>query len=153
MNLRTLILIGLALGLSACSKQEPVTPEPADEMADEAAAEMASDWRDEALIEHMHRHADYVDDLNSALEMGDLAAARTPAYWLSQHDTVDGLPPELQPYADGMRAAAAEVGRGAAANRFDRFDRRRPIRPPAPGRRRPSRRIRKSRRGSARLDR
>jgi hypothetical protein len=114
MNLRTLILIGLVLGMSACSKQEPVTPEPADEvadeMADEAAAAMAIDWRNEALIEHMHRHADYVDDLNSALEMGDLAAARTPAYWLSQHETVDGLPPELQPYAEGMREAAAEVG-------------------------------------------
>lgn len=110
MKLRTLILVGLALGLSACSKQEPVAPEPANEMADEAAVAMDGDWRNESLIEHMHRHADYVDDMNLALEMGDLAAARTPAYWLSQHDIVEGLPPELGPYADSMREAAAAVG-------------------------------------------
>lgn len=110
MKLRTLILVGLALGLSACSKQEPDAPEPANEMADEAAVAMDGDWRNESLIEHMHRHADYVDDMNLALEMGDLAAARTPAYWLSQHDIVEGLPPELGPYADSMREAAAAVG-------------------------------------------
>jgi hypothetical protein len=110
MKTGTLLLVGLALGIAACSKNEPAAPEPADEMADEAAMEMAVDWRNEALIEHMHRHADYVDELNLALEEGDLAAARTPAYWLSQHDLVEGLPPELQIYADGMRAAAAAVG-------------------------------------------
>lgn len=111
MNLRTLMLISLVLGITACSKQEPAAPATAGEMADEMAAEaMVTDWRNDALIEHMHEHADYVDDLNLALEEGDLAAARTPAYWLSQHDMVDGLPPELQIYAEGMRAAAAAVG-------------------------------------------
>ena len=32
-----------------------------------------------------------------------------PAYWLSRHKTVDGLPEELQPFVDGMRAAALDL--------------------------------------------
>jgi len=31
------------------------------------------------------------------------------AYWLSRHDTVEGLPEELQPIVDRMRAAARDI--------------------------------------------
>jgi mono/diheme cytochrome c family protein len=33
-----------------------------------------------------------------------------PAYWLSRHDTVTGIPPQWQPFVVGMREAAAAVG-------------------------------------------
>ena len=33
----------------------------------------------------------------------------TPAFWLSRHDAVEGIPEEWLQYVTGMREAAAEV--------------------------------------------
>jgi cytochrome c556 len=57
----------------------------------------------------MHAHAEQLDELMFALADDDLEAAATPAFWLSRHDTVDGIPEEWQEYVTGMREAAAEV--------------------------------------------
>lgn len=64
---------------------------------------------DQGFIKHMHQHAEKLDDLMFALADGDLERAATPAYWLSQHETVDGIPEEWQHYVINMRNAAYEV--------------------------------------------
>jgi hypothetical protein len=71
-------------------------------------AEIGKERNSESL-EHMHRHAEHLDALNMALAMGDFDASMTPAYWLSRHDTVEGLPSDLQPYLEGMRESARNV--------------------------------------------
>ena len=40
----------------------------------------------------------------------DLEGAMTPAYWLSRHQTVGGIPVEWQDHIVSMRKAALEVG-------------------------------------------
>ena len=117
MKIHALWIIAIALGLAACGKQEP----PASEQADttdttpptvaepeetEAPAEPAFD---EEFVNHMHAHAEHLDDLMFALADGDLLKARTPAYWLSRHRSVTGVPDELQQYVEGMRDAAFAV--------------------------------------------
>ncbi len=98
--------------LTACSRQEPAEPQPAEnDQAATAAEEMqVTEFEfDEAFINHMHEHAEKLDDLMFALADDDLEGARTPAYWLSQHDPVNEVPEEWQNYITGMRNAAYEV--------------------------------------------
>ena len=133
MKLNMLLLITLAAALAACSTEEqsaaptesdmeaPATAETEapetveDEMVDDIEREAdttlaeVQEWRDEALLDHMHAHAEQLDDLNFALDDGDLFRASTSAYWLARHDVVEGLPNSLQPYVAGMRDAAREV--------------------------------------------
>lgn len=122
MKLRMLLVVSLAAGIVACAEKEQAAPDEGKEMEEaaaavteavtveaEAAAPPVGDWRDSALLDHMHAHAEQLDDLNFALSDGDLEGAMTPAYWLSRHKTVTGLPAELQPFVDGMREAALSV--------------------------------------------
>lgn len=113
MNRYSFYVGALALFLAACGDREPAespdvataAPEPAAEAATpEPTAEVT-----EAFLAHMHMHADQLDKLNYALDDGDLWGAMTPAYWLSRHETIDGIPEEWQVYAAGMRQAAFEV--------------------------------------------
>ncbi len=131
MKLRFLLFIGIAVGIVGCAEKEQAAPAPASEM-ESAAAEAADvaeappaeempadspdttyaqveDWRTADLLDHMHAHAEQLDDLNFALDDGNLERAMTSAYWLSRHDTVKGLPENLQTYVDGMREAAQAV--------------------------------------------
>ena len=57
----------------------------------------------------MHLHAEQLDRLEDALSRGDLEAATTPAYWLSRHETLQGVPADWQPLLARMRAAAQVV--------------------------------------------
>lgn len=112
MRVHALLLTAFALCLVACSKQEPAEPEqPATEeavaVAETAVAEQPR--FDQAFIDHMHAHAEQLDDLMFALADGDLEGAMTPAFWLSRHDAVEGVPEEWQQYVTGMRKAAAAV--------------------------------------------
>ena len=122
MKLHLLLVIGLAAGIVGCAEEEQavsgqgsemepatsaVTEPPAAEP--EASAAQTKDWRDSAFIDHMHVHAAQLDDLNFALADGDLEAAMMPAYWLSRHKTVGGLPSELQQFVILMREAARAV--------------------------------------------
>ena len=124
MKLHTFLLIGLAIGIVGCAKKEEAAPEPVSEpepesavseVAEEPAAEAdetlahIEDWRTTNLLDHMHAHAEHLDDLNYALDDGDLERAMTPAYWLSRHKTVSGLPENLQPFVVRMRDAASAV--------------------------------------------
>ena len=111
MRVHALLLAPIALCLSACGQQEPAEPgQTATEQA--AVAEEDAVERpefDQAFIDHMHAHAEQLDELMFALADGDLEGAMTPAFWLSRHDTVEGIPEEWQEYVTGMREAAAEV--------------------------------------------
>ena len=115
MNKHMVLIAAVALVALGCARDE--APAPADEVppADATPAETQS-WKTEAFIQHMHLHANQIDKLNMALAEGDFDGAMTPAYWLSRHDEVDGIPLELQQYIQGMRAAASEV---EAATDFD----------------------------------
>ncbi len=133
--MRMLLIAGFAIGLLGCAEKEQAAPEaavepeqaaPADAVetvveevvAEEPGAEDAvdqtlavvEDWRDEDLLDHMHAHAEHLDDLNYALDDGDLEAAKAAANWIVNHKTVSGLPANLQAYVDGMRDAAGLVG-------------------------------------------
>jgi len=114
MKLHTLLIVGFAFLITACAEKEPAVPEAADEApapppAAEAPPAVEMEPRDAAFIEHMHRHADQLDNLNIALAEGDIVAAMTPAYWLSRHDEVEGIPEEWRPFLIGMREASIEV--------------------------------------------
>jgi len=111
MKLRSLLVVGIATGIAGCAEKEQAVPSAAEEPAVEtqAIAPRVEDWRDPEFLEHMHKHAEQLDDLNFALDDGDLERAATPAYWLSQHDTATGIPSELQPIVYRMREAAGVV--------------------------------------------
>jgi cytochrome c556 len=109
MKSHMLWITAIALCLAACSKQEPAEPQlPENDQAAGEAQEPEMEF-DEAFVNHMHEHAAMLDDLMFALADDDLVAAATPAYWLSQHDTVEGVPEEWQNYITSMRNAAYEV--------------------------------------------
>ena len=133
MKLHTLLLIGFAAGIVGCAEKEQAAPqqesemEPAEAAVTEAPAVEApaveeapaddpgttfatiESWRTADLLDHMHAHAEHLDDLNFALDDDNLERAMTSAYWLARHDTVKGLPSEFQPFVDGMREAARAV--------------------------------------------
>jgi mono/diheme cytochrome c family protein len=57
----------------------------------------------------MHEHADKLDDINFALDDGDLERASIPAFWMARHPTLDRIPRKWHTYVTGMRAAAQDV--------------------------------------------
>ena len=138
MKLNVLLLVALAAGFAACTEKEraaaptesetdvpgPAALETPEAVAPEAVEDEKVDdldsridatladvqeWRNEALLDHMHAHAEQLDDLNFALDDGDLFRASTSAYWLARHEVISGLPDSLQPYVTGMREAARGV--------------------------------------------
>lgn len=112
MKLNALLGLGFAFILIACAEKEPAAPEQAahdEAQATEAPAAETKAPVHTAFLTHMHKHAEQLDVLNFALEDGDLEAARTPAYWLSRHEKVEGVDAELQNFLYSMRIAAEAV--------------------------------------------
>lgn len=109
MKVLTLLTAMFALSLAGCGKQESTEPaQAASEPAAPAPQAQAMQF-DQAFIDHMHAHAEQLDELMFALADDDLDGAMTPAYWLSRHDAVSGVPDEWQQYIAGMRSAALAV--------------------------------------------
>jgi cytochrome c5 len=121
MKSHSLLLLGLALCVTGCSEKEAPAPEPAAEPAPpatvpaaaETAAVEAQNERGDDFIDHMHAHAEQLDNLNFALADDDLEGAMTAAYWLSGHQEVGGLKDKWRPFLDGMRQAAQAVEEAA----------------------------------------
>ncbi len=132
MRLHIVLLVGFTLGMAGCSEKEQAAPEPemeatATEPANDMDAALSGaeaeieaavpdetvavieGWRDEALLELMHVRAERLDEINYALDDGELEKARMPAKWLASHKKVEGLPDSLVPFADGIRAAAVDI--------------------------------------------
>jgi soluble cytochrome b562 len=116
MKLHTLLIAGLAVCVTGCAEKQEPAPEPAPEpaaaepqaTAEAAPAELESS-RGEEFIDHMHAHAEQLDDLNFALADGNLEAAMAAAYWLSGHKEVSGIDEAWRPFLEGMRDAAQAV--------------------------------------------
>ena len=124
MKFHSLLMVGLALCFTGCAEKKEPAPEPAAEpqaappaetaAAEAPAAEQAPAMEDESVpdeefIDHMHAHAEQLDNLNFALADDDLEGAMTAAYWLSGHQEVSGLKEEWRPFLAGMRKAAQAV--------------------------------------------
>jgi len=111
--LQSLLIFGLALCLTACAEKKESAPEPAAEPTPEPQAAppapIEQSSRDEAFIDHMHAHAEQLDNLNFALADDDLPGALTAAYWLSGHQEVAGIQEEWRPFLEGMREAAQAI--------------------------------------------
>lgn len=111
--MQSLLIFGLALCLTACAEKKESAPEPAAEPTPEPQAAppapIEQSSRDEAFIDHMHAHAEQLDNLNFALADDDLPGALTAAYWLSGHQEVAGIQEEWRPFLEGMREAAQAI--------------------------------------------
>ena len=111
--MQSLLIFGLALCVTACAEKKESAPEPAAEPAPEPQAAppapIEQSSRDEAFIDHMHAHAEQLDNLNFALADDDLPGALTAAYWLSGHQEVTGIQEEWRPFLEGMREAAQAI--------------------------------------------
>ena len=109
MRTHAIFLGALALCASGCSEQEPAQPGDPTSAQNIPAAETVQEQPvfDEAFVEHMHEHADKLDELMFALADGNLEDAMTPAYWLSRHETVDGVP-------QGRRGASLQAMPGVS---------------------------------------
>lgn len=117
------LLIGLvAIAAAGCAEKKEVAPAPevepataaeatqaADTTEAEAAGDEAAELGTDAFLRHMHQHASKLEDLNAALADGDLAAARTPAYWLLGHDEVSAIPEDWRIHMRRMRDGADAV--------------------------------------------
>ncbi len=122
MKLHSLLIVGVVLCTAGCAeKEEPasepaVAPQaapPAEPAASETPAAEEESVRSEEFIDHMHAHAEQLDNLNFALADDDLEGAMTAAYWLSGHQEVSGLEEEWRPYLAAMRKAAQDVEEAA----------------------------------------
>ncbi len=123
MKTRMFWTFALAACLVACGKQPPAEEAPVEPAAEEPAAIVEEAPAEAAAVEtaaaeprfsqefidHMHAHAERVDELMYALDDGDLDEAKTAAYWLSRHKTVEGIPDDWQKYVTNMREAASRV--------------------------------------------
>ena len=103
MKLHVLLIVGFILGVTGCDREEQAAPSAEEPVAEKKA------YQNEAFMQHMHAHADQIDDLNAALDDNDFDAILTPAYWLSRHETVNDIPADWQPYVVQMREAARAV--------------------------------------------
>jgi hypothetical protein len=117
MKSRIFWLFVFAPCLVACGEQPPAEEAPA---ADEptVAAEPADVEPKSAkpvfgqeFLDHMHAHAERVDELMYALDDDNLDEAKAAASWLSQHKTVEGIPEDWLMYVTNMREAASRVER------------------------------------------
>ena len=118
MKLHAYLIVGLALCVTGCAEKKEPAPEPAVEPQAAPAAESSPAeapaveeeiGRDAEFIDHMHAHAEQLDNLNFALADDDLEGAMTAAYWLSGHQEVSGIKEEWRPFLQGMRKAAQAV--------------------------------------------
>jgi hypothetical protein len=111
MKTRIFCAAATALFVVGCGEQQPPAEEAPAPVDDAVAIETPAPqpFVNEAFIEHMHTHADQVDEIMIALSDDDLEAAKGPAAWLYRHQEVEGIPHEWEPYLIGMREAASTV--------------------------------------------
>ncbi|MDX1404095.1 MAG: hypothetical protein R3192_06145 [Woeseiaceae bacterium] len=78
-------------------------------LAVSAFAAQDIDEAESEVAEHMHEHLARISTIKSFIIMGNLDGIREPAIWLADHETVDGLPANFEPYVSLMRQYAREV--------------------------------------------
>jgi hypothetical protein len=111
-KLHLILVFSFILGIAGCGEREQTPAEPMDEAsaaAPEDAVAINEIWKNEAFIEHMHVHAERLDELNFALADGDLDSAKAAANWLSTHDTNADIQADWMPHLYRMREEAQVV--------------------------------------------
>lgn len=114
MKLHMIWVVGFVLAATGCAEKEQPMSEPMDEApmaAPDAVAITPGNeiWQNETFREHMHLHAEKLDELNYALADDDLEAAKIPANWLADHDTDADVQSDWLPHLYRMRTEAAAV--------------------------------------------
>jgi hypothetical protein len=114
MRLSIALVLGLVLGVTGCAEKEQDSSGSSGEMpmaAPEAPASAAENeiWRNEAFVQHMHLHAERLDELNFALADGNLTEAKASADWLATHDSDSNIQSDWMPHLYRMRAEAEAV--------------------------------------------
>jgi hypothetical protein len=111
MKLLMILFVGLSLGAAGCAEKEQESTDEAPMTTPEAGSPVAVDevWQNASFVEHMHLHAERLDDLNFALADGDLVAAKASANWLSTHDTDSDIQSDWLPHLYRMRSEAEAV--------------------------------------------
>lgn len=94
-------ILGFAVIVAGCTVQETTTATAVDSRSGVKT--------NTKFLEHMHEHADRLDEINFALDDGNLEQASIPAFWMAKHETLDRIPRKWQTYVTGMRAAAQDV--------------------------------------------
>lgn len=94
-------ILGYALIVASCTVQDTTTP-----VAVDSRSGVQTNTK---FLQHMHEHADKLDDINFALADGNLERASIPAFWMAKHQMLDRIPRKWHKYVTGMRAAAQEV--------------------------------------------
>lgn len=108
--MRLIFVFGLVLFVTGCTEKEQVSSEPAVQAPDIVDSVVVDEvWRNESFVEHMHLHAERLDDLNFALADEDLEAAKVAANWLATHDTDGNIQSDWMPHLYRMRAEAEAV--------------------------------------------
>jgi len=112
MKFHKILVVVFVLSMMGCAEKEQAVSEPMDEAPMSAAVAITAGnevWQNDAFREHMHLHAEKLDDLNFALADGDLEAAKMSANWLSTHDTDSEVQSDWLPYLYSMRTEAEAV--------------------------------------------
>lgn len=112
MKIHTVLIVGLGFIATGCGEREQAGSGPAvDAEMPEAAAPWERDdsWRNSEFLEHMHLHAERLDELNFALADGNLGSAKAPANWLATHETYADVQSDWLPYLYAMRSDAEAV--------------------------------------------
>lgn len=128
MNMHAALIVGLGLIVAGCADEGPADSAPAEQAEasmtgdaampatggeTEAAAlapwEADDSWRNAGFMQHMHLHADRLDEVNFALADDDLEAAMEPAEWLATHETYEDIQTEWLEYVYRMRSEAEDL--------------------------------------------
>ena len=116
MKFRMILVVGCVLSATGCAEKEKavVTAESVDKptmTAPEPAGPTAGNeiWQSASLRNHMHDHAEKLDELNFALADGDLEAAKSHAKWLAEHDSDANVQSDWLPILYRMRTEAEAV--------------------------------------------
>jgi mono/diheme cytochrome c family protein len=59
-----------------------------------------------AVVDHMKEHFNKVEEVQAAIVRGDIEGAKTPASWIAEHQTTEGLPEKSHSQIEAMKTAA-----------------------------------------------
>ena len=111
MRLHMILVVGFVLIAAGCAEEQQAASEAMDEApvtASDAVAVTPGDeiWQNATFRQHMHLHAEKLDEINYALADGNLDAVKEPAKWLADHDTEIDVQSDWLPHLYRMRTEA-----------------------------------------------
>lgn len=92
----------------------PTSMRPVVSLAALSLATLFACDKPETTTDHMQRHFDEAAAVKMAVIAGDLEASKESAEWLANHDAMQALPGEWEPYLAGLQDAARKVTQAVA---------------------------------------